>query len=186
MAPAILHLHTDFSARDSLLRVHEAPRLAKQLGWSACAITDHGAVEGSMMFSDACKTEGVKSLLGVEAYIGTPDSDKYHHISLLAKNAKGWSAIAAALSAATEYSVGNKRRLTACPIHVALDVLHDVVVLSGCFSSPFWRITHEADISAGRPDLERWIDRFKDDFFFEVQPLDDWSEQIRLNRLVLE
>jgi len=183
---ALLHIHSEFSARDSLLRVHEIPKLAKSLGWNACAITDHGAVEGVLPFKDACDEHGVKMIAGAEVYISTPDSEKYHHLTLLAKNAKGWSAIGAVLSAATEYSVGNKRRLTACPIHVALDVLHDVVVLSGCFSSPFWRITREADISAGRPDLERWIDKFKDDFFFEVQPLDDWSEQIRLNRLVLE
>lgn len=183
---ALLHAHSEYSARDSLLRVHELPKLAKELGWSACAITDHGAVEGVLSFMDACKENGIRGIAGCEIYISTADSEKYHHLTVLSKNAQGWSAICAALSAATEFSAGNKRRLTACPIDVALDVLHDVVILSGCFSSPFWCITREADIAAGRPDLEKWIEKFKSDFYFEVQPLDDWSEQIRLNRHVLE
>jgi DNA polymerase-3 subunit alpha len=96
---------------------------------------------------------------------------------VLAKNAQGFSSICASLSAAVELSRGNKRRNAACPLDAALDVLHDVVILSGCFSSPFWR-------PGGDVDLAKWVDKFGDDFFFEVQPLDDWSEQIKLNIVV--
>lgn len=180
MCAVVLHSHSEFSARDSLLRVHELPKLAKSLGWSAVALTDHGAVEGVLPFMDACKTEGIRGIAGVEAYISTADYDKYHHLTVLAKNARGWSSMMAMLSAAAEFSKGSKKKTSACPINTALDVLKDVVILSGCFSSPFWRPVEGAD-----QDLSKWVENFGEDFFFEAQPLSDWSSQIELNQLVL-
>jgi DNA polymerase-3 subunit alpha len=186
----LLHTHSEFSARDSLIRVHELPKLAKENGWSSCALTDHGAVEGTLPFLAACKEHGVKPICGVELYISTAESQKHQHLTVLAKNAKGFSAICAAISAGTDLSKGNKKRIAACPIDTALEVLNNVVILSGCISSPFWRGWDVTGVPGGsqaaREDLARWVDKFGEDFFFEVQPLDDWFEQIKLNKVVQE
>lgn len=179
MSFSILHSHSDFSARDSLLRATELPKLAKSLGWEAVALTDHGSVEGTLVFMDACKEAGIRGLPGCEIYVSVPGGEKHHHLTVIPKSAKGWSSLMRCLSAGTLAWKGGRKRTTPTPVGQALELLDDVVVLSGCFSSPFWR-------PGGDPDLGKWVEKFGEDFFFEVQPLSDWEDQITLNHVVAE
>lgn len=191
MKPAILHAHTEFSVRDSLIRVADLPRVAAEQGWGACAITDHGAIEGVPSFLEACKKVGIKGIAGCEIYCATPDTyhfgekykktDKLHHLTILAKNAKGFGSLLRLLSLGHRDFYDARRQKAAIPLPLIVETLTDCVVLSGCFSSPFWRGTDMAP-----EDLVLFRSVFGDDFYLEVQPLHDWHEQISLNKKILD
>ena len=95
-----LHVHSEYSLLDGLGRTYQLAKRAAELGQPAIAITDHGVMHGAIEFTRACKKEGVKPLLGVEAYItqfGRPmtgrDSEldkRRHHLLLLAENNTGY------------------------------------------------------------------------------------------------
>lgn len=95
-----LHVHSEYSLLDGLGRTAQLAKRAAELGQPAIALTDHGVMHGAIEFSRACKKEGVKPLLGVEAYItqfGRPmtgrdsELDKgRHHLLLLAENLAGY------------------------------------------------------------------------------------------------
>ena len=93
-----LHVHSEYSLLDGACRIEEIPRAVKALGQNAVAITDHGAMYGAVAFYNACKAEGVKPIIGCEAYVApvtrfekakTKD-DAYNHIILLCKNETGY------------------------------------------------------------------------------------------------
>ena len=63
-----LHCHTEHSVLDGLSKPAELAKRAKELGMPACAITDHGAMSGCVEFYQACRKEGIKPILGMEAY----------------------------------------------------------------------------------------------------------------------
>ena len=93
-----LHLHSEYSLLDGACRITEIPKIAKENGHSAVAITDHGVMYGAVVFYEACKKEGVKPIIGCEVYVA-PSSrfDKVHtpeasncHLVLLAKNEIGY------------------------------------------------------------------------------------------------
>ncbi|MGZ5384447.1 MAG: DNA polymerase III subunit alpha, partial [Acidimicrobiia bacterium] len=95
---AHLHLHTEFSMLDGAARVHEVVRAARQDGQPAVAITDHGVLYGAVDFYKAAVEEGIKPIIGVEAYV-TPGSrfdrpprnqNVRHHVTLLAENETGY------------------------------------------------------------------------------------------------
>lgn len=186
---AVLHAHSEYSVRDSLIRVAELPELAAKNGWDACAITDHGAIEGVPAFLKSCQKVGIKPIVGCEIYVGCPDTyhwtgkysrkDKLNHLTILTKNAKGFSSLMKLISLGHRDYYDHRRQKAAIPLDLVLEHLTDCVVLSGCFSSPFWRGTEQA-----ASDLVRFVDRFKDDFYFEVQPLHDWGEQVELNKMI--
>lgn len=205
MNNAILHAHSEFSVRDSLIRIEELPKVAAEKGWSACALTDHGGVEGVPLFMKAAARVGIKPIVGIEFYIGCPDTygwgkynkaHKLHHLTVIAKSAKGFSSILNVLSIGHRDYYDQRRQKAAIPLDLIIEKLEDVIVLSGCFSSPFWRglpltsddpgTLREKTQESAAEDLARVIDRFGDDFYFEVQPLDDWGKQIELNRIILE
>ena len=89
-----LHVHTEFSLLDGIARIEKLVDITKERGYSACAITDHGNMFGTLQFFEACVKAGIKPIIGCEFYIcndlhkkqGTNDMG---HIILLAKNNEG-------------------------------------------------------------------------------------------------
>ena len=93
-----LHVHSEFSLLDGLGRITELVAEAKNQGFDSLAITDHGALYGAVAFYQACKTAGIKPIIGVETYVarrsmadreGKADAQPYHLI-LLAKDWTGY------------------------------------------------------------------------------------------------
>lgn len=60
-----LHQHTDYSLHDGFVKVPELVAKAKELGYPALAITDHGTVTGVIDFYEACKNRVSSLLSGV-------------------------------------------------------------------------------------------------------------------------
>ena len=93
-----LHVHTEYSLLDGACRIRDLPKLVKELGQSACAITDHGAMYGVIDFYRACKAEGIKPIIGCEVYVARRTRfDKQHefdteprHLVLLCQNETGY------------------------------------------------------------------------------------------------
>lgn len=55
-----LHRHTQFSRFDGFGRPSELAKLAKELGYTALGVSDHGNTNGLVQMYDACKREGAK------------------------------------------------------------------------------------------------------------------------------
>ena len=69
-----LHFHTSYSFLDGYNPIKKAVKRIKELGMSACAITDHNHMGGIPEWKEACEDNGIKPLLGVEMYY-TEDMD---------------------------------------------------------------------------------------------------------------
>ena len=95
-----LHVHTEYSLLDGACRIRDLPKIVKEMGQTACAITDHGVMYGAVDFYRACKAEGIKPVIGCEVYVTPPDRshfDKVHefdaesrHLVLLCENEEGY------------------------------------------------------------------------------------------------
>jgi DNA polymerase III, alpha subunit (EC 2.7.7.7) len=66
-----LHLHTQYSLLDGAIKIKDLASKAKEFGYSAVAITDHGNLFGILDFYKSMKEQGIKPLLGMEAYFTT-------------------------------------------------------------------------------------------------------------------
>ena len=64
-----LHLHTEYSLLDGANKVEALAKKLSELGLTACAITDHGAMFGAIHFYKTLKKSGIKPIIGLEAYI---------------------------------------------------------------------------------------------------------------------
>jgi DNA polymerase-3 subunit alpha len=63
-----LHNHSHYSALDGLSKPSEIVERIKELGFSACGITDHDVVAGHYDFYHTMIAAGLKPILGIEAY----------------------------------------------------------------------------------------------------------------------
>ncbi len=94
-----LHVHTEYSLLDGLPKISSLIARVKELGMDSLAITDHGAMYGAIEFYKEAKKEGVKPIIGFEAYTTNKDHKlrmengkriESNHLLLLAKNEDGY------------------------------------------------------------------------------------------------
>ncbi|MEY2755955.1 MAG: polymerase alpha subunit, partial [Actinomycetota bacterium] len=106
-----LHVHTEFSMLDGAARLDELVAKAAQDGQPALGITDHGNMYGVLEFYKECRKQGVKPVIGTEAYMahdsraerparrgrvddsgGDTEGGKklYYHLTLLAETDQGY------------------------------------------------------------------------------------------------
>ena len=99
-----LHLHTTYSLLDGQCGIVPLVAKAKALGMTSLAVTDHGNMFAAKAFYDEARKQGIKPILGVEAYIVDHDHRERHeffrqhkelkekrfHLCLHAKNLVGY------------------------------------------------------------------------------------------------
>src|SRR4030042_5205779 len=95
-----LHLHTQYSLLDGMIRIKELVEQAALFRMPAVAITDHGNLFGAVEFYRQTTKAGIKPIIGCEVYVA-PGSrfDRGHdtnveetsfHLILLAKDNTGY------------------------------------------------------------------------------------------------
>lgn len=92
-----LHLHTEYSLLDSVIRIPKLVDVLNDYGQSSVAITDHGSVGGWYEFQDVLSRTGIKPIFGCEFYCKPnyekPQNQKRFHLVVLAKNDNGLKVI---------------------------------------------------------------------------------------------
>jgi DNA polymerase-3 subunit alpha len=91
-----LHLHTEYSLLDGANKIKLLAKKVKELGMKSVAMTDHGNMFGTIDFYNTMRAEGIKPIIGMEAYIhNSADLDdkstkQRFHLCLYAKNDIGY------------------------------------------------------------------------------------------------
>jgi DNA polymerase-3 subunit alpha len=172
-----LHVHSYYSLMDGLNSPAELVKAAKDAGQTALAITDHGTLSSHREMQIACKEQGIKPILGVEAYISPTDrfdrsskTDKsiqaYNHIILLAKNKKGLENINILQEFAWNEGFYHKPRIDR---EVLKEYAEGIIVLSGCLNGLISKCIEKNEFSEAKLILKDFKKTFGDDFYIEVQ-----------------
>jgi DNA polymerase-3 subunit alpha len=94
-----LHVHTQYSLLDGMIRLDELFKKAKEYKMPAIAITDHGNMFGAIDFYQQAYKNGIKPIIGCELYIAprsrfdkTSSSigEATRHLIVLVKNMQGY------------------------------------------------------------------------------------------------
>ena len=89
----LLHNHTMHSIKDSVVRIPELVKRAKELGAPAVALTDHGAMTGCYEFYKECLNNDIKPILGCEFYVKNYSFGSRLHLIVMAKDYIGYQAM---------------------------------------------------------------------------------------------
>jgi len=162
---------------DGLNSPAELVKAAKDAGQTALAITDHGTLSSHREMQIACQEQGIKPILGVEAYISPTDrfdrsskTDKsiqaYNHIILLAKNKKGLENINTLQELAWNEGFYHKPRIDR---EVLKEYAEGIIVLSGCLNGLISKSIERQEFSEAKLILKDFKQTFGKDFYIEVQ-----------------
>jgi len=154
-------------------------QVAKSVGHNSIAITDHGTLAGHRALQRAAKAEGIKPILGVEAYISATDrfdrrakakreegDQVYNHLILLAKNQNGMRNIQKLSQVAWNEGYYHKPRID---FEILDEFGDDLIVLSGCLNGLIAKAIERGDDASANMWTKAFVDRFGKDFYMEVQ-----------------
>jgi len=175
MAFAHLHVHSEYSLLDGACRIRDLVARAKELGFSAVAVTDHGAMYGVINFYKEAVKAGIKPIIGCEVYVAArsrfdmesgADSGR-NHLILLCKNETGYKNLCLLVSRAYTEGFYIKPR-------VDMELLrrhHDgLVALSACLAGEIPQLLLRDDYNAARDKALEMREIFgPDDFYLELQ-----------------
>ena len=181
-----LHVHTEYSLLDGACRIPALVARAKELGQTALAITDHGAMYGVIDFYKECKKQGIKPILGCEVYVAArtmqdkvhgPDSE-YHHLVLLCENEVGYQNLLKLVSQAWTEGFYIKPRVD----HALLEKYHEgLIALSACLAGEIPHAIARSDFGKARQLVQWYANLFgPDHFYLELQD-HGMKEQKELN-----
>ncbi len=89
-----LRMHSEYSFRDSTIRIDPIVHKATAAGMKALALTDLAVMFGHIFFYKACLKQGVKPILGVDVWVSNPNSPTApNRLLLLCKNKVGYHSL---------------------------------------------------------------------------------------------
>ena len=184
-----LHVHTEYSMLDGASRLDEIVEAAIKDEQPALGITDHGNMYGVLPFYRACKSQGIKPIIGTEAYMaydsryerpkrgrgnvddsgGDTDQGRklYYHLTLLAENNNGYKNLIQIASRAFMEGFYYKPRID-------WEVLNDhsdgVIATTGCLGGQVLQALLRDDEPEALERAGRLQEIFgKDNLFVELQ-----------------
>ena len=181
------HGHLHHSKLDGLSNEKEAAQRYKELGYGAASITDHGTLSGTYAWYKACNEVGIKPILGCEFYMAINDykihdnSEKERtHLTVLAKNKKGWQNLCRLNYLSYKDGFYYKNRID---YKLLFEHKEGLIVLSGCASSQISKYIKNDEFDKAKDLIIKLKEEFKDDFYLELQS-HDWEPQKKINKFL--
>jgi DNA polymerase-3 subunit alpha len=162
---------------DGLTKLEDMVKIAKEHGMPAIALTDHGNMYGAIEFYKICKKEGIKPIIGVEAYVtsgsrhdktaNTEGGKRYYHMILLAKNLRGYKNLIRLVTKANLEGYYYKPRMD----KELLREFHEgIVSLSGCMGGELSQTILRGNLEKADEIIKEYQDIFgKENYFIEIQ-----------------
>jgi DNA polymerase III subunit alpha len=171
---AHLHVHSEYSLLDGACKIEELAARAAAFGQPALGLTDHGVMNGSVELFTACRSHGIKPILGCEVYVvddharRVPGRLDRFHLTLLAATPTGYRNLVKLSSAG--FLDGYQRGKPSVDLAQMATHGEGVIALTGCLQSRFCQHLLDdrpADARAYADDLMQAFGT--DNVYFEVQ-----------------
>ncbi len=179
-----LHLHTEYSLVDSIVRVPRLMRKLSDSGMSSVALTDFNNLFALVKFYQAALKNGIKPIIGVEAQItGLSSKDPNSRVVFLCKNNQGYQTLTKLVT--RSYLDGQRGSGPTIERDWLTDLGNDLIVLSGARDGDVGRAIVAGNKKLAEEYLLFWREHFKNNYYIELQRTDREEEEL-YNHLAVE
>jgi DNA polymerase-3 subunit alpha len=162
-----LHLHSEYSLSDGLVRVKPLVKAAAAADMPAVAITDRSNLFCLVRFYKAALAAGIKPIAGTEVAVQDPDNPAQpHRLVLLVQDKAGYRNLTRLISRA--YLEGQYQGVAQVQRDWVLEMADGLIALSGGVGGDVGRALvggHRGDAEAV---LDTWLSAFGDRYYLEL------------------
>ncbi|MCX8011244.1 MAG: DNA polymerase III subunit alpha, partial [Ignavibacteria bacterium] len=189
-----LHNHTDYSLQDGACKVSDLVQAAVENKMHAVAITDHGVLCGAIHFYQEAKSNNIKPIIGIEAYV-TLDGDRfsrpkgllneskkrakhYLHIIFLAKNLIGYKNLCKLSSLGYLEGFYYKPRID---LELIKQYSEGLICLTACNKGIVSYHLLNGSYEKAKAQAQQYKEIFGEDFYLEIQ-----NHNLEEEKIILE
>ena len=179
-----LHIHSEYSLLDGMIRVGDLVKYAKENELPAIAITDHGVMYSAVEFYELAKHAGINPLIGCEFYVNSGDihvhdsaNNPLYHLILIAKDNKGYKNLIKLVSTAWCEGFYYKPRIN---FELLKEYHEGLICASACLGGEVLQHLLKNEYEQAKEVAKRYQDLFGDDYYIELQD-HNMEEQKRTN-----
>ena len=174
-----LHVHTEYSLLDGMIRVKDLVNYAKENELPAIAITDHGVMYSAIEFYELAKSAGINPLIGCEFYVHNQDikhqdsnNNPLYHLILIAKNSQGYKNLIKLVSTAWCEGFYYKPRIN---LELIQQYSEGLICTSACLGGEVLQHLLADNRELAVETAKKYKEIFGDDYYIELQDhgLDD-------------
>ncbi len=187
-----LHTHSEYSLLDGLARMEDLIARVKALQMNAVALTDHGAMYGTIKFYQQAIAAGIKPIIGVETYVAKNsrldkqagvDKDQYHLI-LLARNDTGYKNLLKLVTKAHLEGFYYKPRID---LALLRQYSEGLIATSACLNGEIPSLLLVNQDLAAEKKAREYLDIFGENhFYLELQMHPNIAEQETVNKKLVK
>ena len=165
MGFAHLHINTEYSLLKGAAKIDTLVQRAKELQFSALAITDQNVMYGVIPFYKACKNAGIKPIIGLELSV-VGDDGRETRLILLAKTLKGYqnllklSSIAQILPTTNTKQAQKKHLFAYC---------EDLIAISSPYKGEIQQLLAEGSTQLAIKKVKEYEMYFPSNFYVGIQ-----------------
>ena len=187
-----LHNHTDHSLLDGAQKIPSLLETVADLGMDAVGVTEHGNMFSAVNFYKKAKNNGIKPIIGCEAYVAqgdrfdkTPKRDGgwgNNHLVLLAQNYTGYQNLMKLSTAGYLEGFYYRPRVDKELLKQYSD---GIICLSACLKGEIQELAVKGDVAGAKRVALEFAEIFPDRFYLELHnhgiPEEDASRAVVKN-----
>ena len=163
-----LHLHTEYSIVDSVVRVGPLMQQAAEAGMPAVALTDQNNLFALVKFYRAAFQAGIKPIVGADVWVDGAATEPLSRLILLCRTNEGYRNLCRVLTRA--YIDGQHHGQPVISREwLAGDAAAGLLALSGGREGSVGRLLDAGQAAAARAELDAWQALFGGEFYLELQ-----------------
>lgn len=162
-----LHVHSEFSLSDSILRIADIVAHAQAQGAQAIALTDKNNLYGAVRFYRAARKAGIKPIIGCDLSV-RDDKGVVTQLVLLVQNHQGFVHLCELISAAYQYDqvngevAVNMARLTA-------QQCQGLIALSGGLQGDIGQMIERGNQAEALARAQHWQNIFTERYYLQIE-----------------
>tara|TARA_Y100000590_G_scaffold161034_1_gene184636 strand:- start:12970 stop:16446 length:3477 start_codon:yes stop_codon:yes gene_type:complete len=177
-----LHLHSEYSLSDGIIRIEELVDKTSDLGFPAVALTDLSNLFGLIKFYRLAREKGIKPIIGSEVRLIKDADSLPASLVLLVRNREGYTNLTKLVSKA--YIEGQVKGEPFVKLDWLNEYSEGLIALSGGSDGHIGQALLSGNIDLARQRLSYFKKIFRNDFFLEIMRVGK-EEEDEYNNLVL-
>jgi DNA polymerase-3 subunit alpha len=178
-----LHLHTEYSLSDGLIRIDKLVSRAVELGMPAIAVTDQSNLFAAIKFYQAAIKKGIKPIVGTECWVKNDQSlEPAFRLILLCQNQQGYRNLIQLIS--RSYLENQREGKPVIKKSWFSNYSEGLIVLSGGRAGDIATCLFRNKQPLAREYLQFWLNLFPNRFYLQLQRLGQPQEEEYIGSII--
>ncbi|HIF50112.1 MAG TPA: DNA polymerase III subunit alpha [Thiotrichaceae bacterium] len=177
-----LHLHTEFSLIDGMMKIKPLAAKAAELSMPAIAVTEQHHTFSAVKFYRAMQSQGVKPLIGSEIKVVKNNLNEAFNIILLCQHFEGYQNLSRLIS--KSYIEGQHRGIPFVQYKWLKENNEGLIVIDCADNGSLSNLFVQQDESKVEKEFEDWSSLFSNRYYLELQRIGAKGQNNHINQAI--